>query len=104
MTDFDLLLKKPVERMSFASSSWLALAKSRIVGIFAEQAGCHFIDAFIGTLRRKDRGHQKLPRIRMMQGAGRVGIHLVQNLENLFDARGAFGGCLWNNRLWHNRL
>ena len=34
-----LLLKNPVERMSFASSSWLTLAKSGIVGYFSKRPG-----------------------------------------------------------------
>jgi hypothetical protein len=34
-----LLLKKPVERMSWDSSAWLAPAKSRIVGYFRNSPG-----------------------------------------------------------------
>jgi len=39
ITDFDLLLKNPVERISFASSAWLACAKSSIAGYFLNKPG-----------------------------------------------------------------
>jgi hypothetical protein len=57
ITDLALLLKKPVERMSAASSAWLTAAKSgwRILG---EQARSHLIHALSVQLRRKDGGHQ----------------------------------------------
>src|SRR5277367_7019384 len=39
ISDFALLLKNPVERISCASSAWLAFAKSAIVGYLANKPG-----------------------------------------------------------------
>src|ERR1051326_1749954 len=60
--------------------------------IFLEQAWRHRVDQFVGGLRGKDRCNQKFPWRAMVQRRLYVGIHLVKQPYNFFDACLALGG------------
>ena len=89
--DFDLLLKKPVLRISFARTSGRTAAKSSGVGYFFEKAGSDFVDALVGALRGEDGRDQELPGIVMQQGAGGLGVHDVEAAEDFRYALLALG-------------
>ena len=59
--------------------------------IFLKQAWRHLIHALVGALRRENGGHQQFPRIVVMERAGGLRVHLVQQFEDLLDAHLAFG-------------
>ncbi len=63
-------------------------------GVFTEQAGGHFIYALIRALSRQNGGDEEFPRVGVMERTGGAGVHLIENREDLPDARLSFGGVL----------
>ena len=90
-TDFDLLRKNPVERMSGSSSSGCKAAKCGGCRIFLEEDGRDHVDAHVGTLRGQDGRDQQFPGAVVVQRALHVGVALVEALEDFGDARGSDG-------------
>ena len=84
---FVLLRKNPVDRMISSTSSGRAAGERFRVGIAPEELRRHQVDPRVGALGREDRGAQQLERVAVIELAVRVGVALLQPLEDFLRAR-----------------
>ena len=68
--------------MYWATSAGSASAKDSRVGKALEQGGVTFVDPLIRTLGGQPDGEEKLVVLVILQGAQRVGIELLQRLDD----------------------
>ncbi len=54
-------------------------------GVFGEEGGGDFVDAFVGALGTEDGGDQEFPGVGVVEGAGDVGIHVVKYGQDLVE-------------------
>ena len=99
-TDFDLLRKNPVERMSGSSSSGCSAAKCAGVGYFLNRIGRDHVDAHVGALRRENGRHQQFPCAVVVQRAFHVGIALVEALAGWSATRVGGEGVVAPSSQW----
>ncbi len=73
-------------------------------GVFGEEGGGDFVDALVSTLSAEDGGDEKFPGVGVVEGAGDVGIHVVEDGQDLVQAGLLFGLGSGPYGSWHEKL
>jgi hypothetical protein len=87
-TDFDLLRKKPVERMSGSNCSGFERGEILDGRILLKQHRRDHVHPHVRALRGKNRSHQQFPGAAVGESAGHSGIKLVKAGDDLTNALG----------------